>query len=112
MGECVAADAAESVDAMDDERLRVEIYSLSMELMQQHERGLQILSNIKVCDDEAGQREYMQLLQREVERIKRSNRNLFDFQNQNQRRKGKPIDCRDNVDVKLQDRKRGHIRRW
>jgi len=110
--ESIAADAVamESVGAV-DERTNVEIYSLSMELMEQHERGLHILSNIKLCDDEEGQIEYMQLLQREVQRIKESNRNMFDFQNQNNRRTRASDICRDNVDEKF-DRKRGHIRRW
>ena len=63
------------------ERRRQDIASLSTSLEKELERGRKLLGNMKPPNDKKGQKEYITLLRRQIECLKRSNFEMFKYQN-------------------------------
>lgn len=63
-------------------RRAMDITSLSTSLEKELERGRQMLTNMKQPNDKNGQKGYIQLLRRQIECLKKSNLEMWKYQNQ------------------------------
>ena len=64
------------------QRRAMDIRSLSISLEKELERGRQMLTNMKQPNDKNGQKEYIHVLRRQIECLKKSNLEMWKYQNQ------------------------------